>query len=76
MPALMEYEVTVSHTASENATLKVMATSQEAAEAKVNNLLDQSHRVTLDELSKSRSPRIKVTEITCDGDEESSWEVI
>jgi hypothetical protein len=73
MPALKEFLVSISRSATETADLKVMATSQDAAEDKVFNALDTTRRVDLSDLDKIGG--IKVGSTDFNADDESSWEV-
>jgi hypothetical protein len=72
---MKEFEVTISRIAYQNATLKVMAESQEAAEASIDVKLGFSDaRVGLDNLSKMKG--VRVVEVDCYPDEESPWELV
>ena len=74
MPKVKEFEVLVTRSASETATLKVKAKSQEAAEGMISGLLDQPHRVDLREIEKAKG--VKVVDLDFYPDDESSWEVM
>jgi hypothetical protein len=73
MPGMREYDVSISRSATETATLKVMATSEAAAEAKISNMLDHPIRTELSDLDKVEG--VKVTGVSFNADDESSWEV-
>lgn len=67
------HEVIIARSASETVVLRVNAITMELAEEKVNDILGQSHLVTLDEI-KERG--IEIVSVDCNGDEESTWEII
>ncbi len=69
-----KFKVTVERSASEIATLEVVATTQEAAEFRIGCALNGRTRTSLDILETMKG--IKIIEIECYPDEESSWEVV
>lgn len=73
MTGLRAYEVTVSRSAVETATLTVTATSQMAADAKIEAALNTTARVDLTDLAELGN--VVVTRVGCEGDDESSWEI-
>jgi hypothetical protein len=68
-----KFNLPIERSAVETATLEVEAESFSAAEDKIRNALDSTMRIDLDALSKL--PGVKIKEIECSGDEESSWEL-
>lgn len=74
-PRRKQFEVMIERSAVETVSLKVLAHDQYQAERIVSDILDQPQRIDITDLFKV--PEIKrVGESECNGDEESSWEVI
>jgi hypothetical protein len=69
----MKVSVCISRSGVETAQLIVEAKSVDAAEKRIEKLLDTTHRVSLERLVRNRGIRLGDTE--CNGDEESSWEL-
>jgi hypothetical protein len=68
----MRYSILISRSASSYAVVEVEADNEDEAQDKIDTVLGQSHRVTLDEIA---AKGFSVGEEEFSADDESSWEV-
>jgi hypothetical protein len=71
---LKSFELAITRSAYETVYLNVKAKTEDDAVDRIEKLLNRAKRVTLDDVTKLRG--VKVVDSDCNGDEESTWELI